>query len=553
MLASMPTIGVRFDIGKVSSGSYGVECWKVFWRAVPTADIKGSLLWEGDTAASMNGRENVYCIAVQNPSTGTIDKIRASLAGSEDFKKLCGDPMFVEGARCQAEPLPEAGKVDDTGTLVGSAWNARPALATVKKERQSKDEPSAERSPVPPRPRSGSDRTNDLPQLGNFEDLRTFIKRVFIPKDTDFAYEYWMTPEELCDVADQYADLLEVQFSEYSCPRSEDMCCIRFFQKDPPCGRPIELIGLFAFPSESDAAAFVKEYKSAPKYAKALPSLAGMQGKYQLNFGKGSENGRDVTYDKENEVRPDQLWEKLWIRRQRFAADLKRDTEAELRKAEEQKRRDEDISRRRAEEQQRAAEDRNRKEKAEAVRRAEQEKQQQLMEQRAARRECRLCGKPLVFLDRLLGRTAHRTCRSFSAGPAGAPLPSSIALEDSVRPAKPSATPAAAMCKRCKTAVFRESEFHQACKEAGLHIDEQGRVALRLGNLAGDMNSIATGLQRQQAEQQARFERLEEHKGFECTGCKSVYCMNCLFNFAPAHPRGGKGCPGCGSTFQVFK
>jgi hypothetical protein len=34
MIPNMPILGVRFDINMIESGTYGLECWKVFWRCI---------------------------------------------------------------------------------------------------------------------------------------------------------------------------------------------------------------------------------------------------------------------------------------------------------------------------------------------------------------------------------------------------------------------------------------------------------------------------------------------------------------------------------------
>ncbi len=133
MLANIPTIGVRFDINKIDSGSYGVKSWKIFWRAVSPEELPGVFLWEGDTAASCNGQENVYCIAVQSMNAEIVNRVRSALFSSADFKGVCSDPMFVEGLRCTSEPLPAAGNVDNSGNLIGDAWNSRPALLAIRK------------------------------------------------------------------------------------------------------------------------------------------------------------------------------------------------------------------------------------------------------------------------------------------------------------------------------------------------------------------------------------------------------------------------------------
>jgi hypothetical protein len=43
----------------------------------------------------------------------------------------------------------------------------------------------------------------------------------------------------------------------------------------------------------------------------------------------------------------------------------------------------------------------------------EEEKKQRTMKDRTAKRQCKMCGHPLAFLDKLLGRSSHRGCDSF--------------------------------------------------------------------------------------------------------------------------------------------
>lgn len=137
MIANIPTIGARFEINKINSGDYGGACWKVFWRAVSPKKLPGALLWEGDTRASCNGQENVFCIAVQFTNADIVGQVRSALLESTEFKEICSDPMFVEDSRCTSEPLLSAGKMDGDGNLIGDAWNSRPALLAVSQERPS--------------------------------------------------------------------------------------------------------------------------------------------------------------------------------------------------------------------------------------------------------------------------------------------------------------------------------------------------------------------------------------------------------------------------------
>lgn len=42
---------------------------------------------------------------------------------------------------------------------------------------------------------------------------------------------------------------------------------------------------------------------------------------------------------------------------------------------------------------------------------------------------------------------------------------------------------------------------------------------------------------------------LENQRGFQCKVCGYIYCMDCLFNYAPVHPNGGKACFKCDGSF----
>jgi len=319
----MATIGVRFDIEKAGGGYYGFACWKIFWQAINPEDIGVAFLYEGDTAATLNGRENVFCIAVQSLDSGAIGKVKAALSRSEAFKRICANHMFVEGSSCAAEPLSDAGRIDAEGNLVGYAGASRSALGAVKREHTAaKQEPKD--VPIPERPKPASDRTRKLPAISSFKELKTFLGKQFTPREypKDCGVCYWMTPEELCDVVEKYADLILVYYDEYSCGASEDMCCVRLFEKNPPGREPIEFVGLYPFASTSDAHSFGQDWRSAPEYAKAMPHLADVRGKYHFNFCQGNENWLDEPFDPEDGIPPHSLWGKLYPRKHRFLSDL---------------------------------------------------------------------------------------------------------------------------------------------------------------------------------------------------------------------------------------
>jgi len=116
-----------------------------------------------------------------------------------------------------------------------------------------------------------------------------------------------------------------------------------------------------------------------------------------------------------------------------------------------------------------------------------------------------------------------------------------------------SATPTS--CQRCGRETLRVEDFFTKAEEAGLVVDRStGEVKARMGgfSMVGSMLDASARLDTQRRTQQEVFEGLESQRGFQCRGCGRVYCMDCLFNHAPAHPNGGKACPKCGNTFNVL-
>lgn len=111
-------------------------------------------------------------------------------------------------------------------------------------------------------------------------------------------------------------------------------------------------------------------------------------------------------------------------------------------------------------------------------------------------------------------------------------------------------------CQRCGKKALPTDEFHAKCEEAGLVVDPiTGEVKARLGgfSMMGNMLDASAAIDGQRKSQQEMLEEIENQRGFRCTGCGQVYCMDCLFNHAPSHPDGGKACRKCGSTFETWE
>jgi hypothetical protein len=385
MLLGMPSIGVRFDIDKVGGGYYGFACWKTFWRAIDPQALAGGLLHEGDTAATLAGQERVFCLAVQSSDAAVIVRVKRALAASQEFQAVCASPMFVEGQPCTRERLPEAGRIDTAGDLLGITDASRSALDAVREEREAAAAARPAEPLAAPRAKPASERTRDLPDLASFEGLRTFLGKHFTPDEYPLGrgVMYWVTPEELCDIVEEYAGLVAVEFREYPCDDSEDMCSVSLFEKHPPGARPIEFLGLYPFPSVEEAVRFGEEWSSVPKYAFVLPRLAGIRGRYHFNFRMGSEVSRSEPFPAGQGIPPGTLWNRISARLDRIGAELKREVE--------------ERERRRAEESEKRFGEKEERTRSESPPRA--------------RRSCIVCGLSLSFFDRLRGRDCHGFCQ----------------------------------------------------------------------------------------------------------------------------------------------
>jgi hypothetical protein len=137
----------RFDIRKIDSTSYGKACWKIIWSAIRLEDLAGTQLFEGDSVATLRGREHVYCIAFECPNPSAADMIRARLSESKQFCEVSAKPRFCLDHECDNQPLVPAGYVTERGLFNVDAWNPRNALAELRGVAQ----PSSLRNPEWPK------------------------------------------------------------------------------------------------------------------------------------------------------------------------------------------------------------------------------------------------------------------------------------------------------------------------------------------------------------------------------------------------------------------
>ena len=317
MIPNMPALGIIFNIDKLGSSAYGMAAWEIFWRAVNIDSLSGNtFLFEGDIKTNVSGKVCfVYCIVVQS-DTADLRAVQSALEQSAEFRGVQASPPFVDEYEVMDEPLLEAGRIDSKGNLVGKkAYNARPALGAVRRERQEVQPEDQLSTSIPKRGKPASRRTERLPKISSLEKLLKFLLTRFGEKDKD---EFWLTPEELCDIVENYASILQVQWDEGSCALSEDMTYVTLFNKGK-IGDNIALTGLYPFASESDAKDFCYDDREHHKYLLGkLEKLLGIHGRFATNFSAYSYSNwvHDDEYDKEKDIDAFDLWPRIYRRRQ---------------------------------------------------------------------------------------------------------------------------------------------------------------------------------------------------------------------------------------------
>jgi hypothetical protein len=124
-------LGVLFDIDELGGGFYGLEAYKILFSAMDTRELAGCLLLDGDTNATLAGKANVYCIAVETLDSSRLVAVRRALSQSTAKGLLPAATRFMEDAPVHNEPLVRAGCVGPSGELVGDdvgwvrqAWEA---------------------------------------------------------------------------------------------------------------------------------------------------------------------------------------------------------------------------------------------------------------------------------------------------------------------------------------------------------------------------------------------------------------------------------------------
>ena len=110
-------IGILFDIDALGGGLYGREAYRIIFNRLDPQQIRGSLVYDGDTNATLTGYARLYCIAVQVTDPLKLDYIRGALGDCTDKGLLDPHLRFIEGKITSHEPLVLAGGIDQSGVF----------------------------------------------------------------------------------------------------------------------------------------------------------------------------------------------------------------------------------------------------------------------------------------------------------------------------------------------------------------------------------------------------------------------------------------------------
>lgn len=119
-------IGVLFDIDALGGGFYGYEAWKIFMRHCKGENLAGTTLFEGDTAETLRGQANHFCIAIFALVQSKVAYVKEVMSRATDKGLLPLGERFIEGRVTRMtgghQPLPQRARVDAFGRFVTDKW-----------------------------------------------------------------------------------------------------------------------------------------------------------------------------------------------------------------------------------------------------------------------------------------------------------------------------------------------------------------------------------------------------------------------------------------------
>jgi hypothetical protein len=125
----MPKLGVLFDIDKLGGGLYGYAAYKQLFQSLPMHQFVSCSFSDGDTEATLQGRANHYCIAIESLDATKIAAIKTTLSLADGEGLLPLSSRFMDENDANRQPLVPAGYVTASAEITGdragwvtSAW-----------------------------------------------------------------------------------------------------------------------------------------------------------------------------------------------------------------------------------------------------------------------------------------------------------------------------------------------------------------------------------------------------------------------------------------------
>lgn len=117
-----PGIGVVFNIDDLGSADYGSQAWQLFMKRLDPTQLGSCILVEGDTAATLRGKANEFCIGIYGP-TLDLNYVRTTFENLDDLGLAPFHRRFIEKLALDEQPLPLKGHIDHLGRLITEHWD----------------------------------------------------------------------------------------------------------------------------------------------------------------------------------------------------------------------------------------------------------------------------------------------------------------------------------------------------------------------------------------------------------------------------------------------
>lgn len=165
---------VRFSIDKLNelSGSYGFQSGKLIGRAVPPELLEGTIISDGDSAATLAGKEYVCVVSIASEDSSLLrDKIEPLILASEEIR-TCGAYPLTQIVPNTREPLVVDGVVRGDKIVGAGGWCASGFMNAWKEATEAPvHEVKAEASAViPPTQGENEEKSMSASEIANLVD-----------------------------------------------------------------------------------------------------------------------------------------------------------------------------------------------------------------------------------------------------------------------------------------------------------------------------------------------------------------------------------------------